>query len=259
MGASAPCFRKVDMKLVIATPFYEVKAYSPYITALLNSVKALNELNIEWDYYQLAGDSYVDRAKNTLVHKFMESDNTHLFMIDSDLNWDVKGFMRLIMAAKAGADVVGGTFPNKNLWNTFGVQIMTDEEGNMLGYEKDNMRLLEANCMPGGFLIYSRKAFEMAQPYIKKYVQFEGEKAAKQDYSEPIYNYEYFCCAVENDGDGRVGEDVYFQNKFRQAGGKLYIEPKIDFEHWGVKGWKGNYHEYLLRQRTIREAKGEVV
>ena len=97
--------------LVIASCFYEVKAYSPYVTSLVNSIGVLNELGIPFDYYELSGDSYVDRAKNTLVHRFLQSDASHLFMIDSDEAWNIEGFARMLKAAMAGAEVVGAAYP----------------------------------------------------------------------------------------------------------------------------------------------------
>ncbi len=240
------------MEIIIATPFYEVKAYSPYILSLLDSIRALNMVSIKWDYYEHSGDSYVDRAKNTIAHRFMESDATHLFMIDSDLRWDVKGFMRVVMAAKAGADVVGGAFPNKNNWSTFGCALMTDNDGFPVGKEKGNMRLLECAYMPGGFLIYSKKALSMVHDSIKQYT----DPGAREKPDTKFY--EYFRCEVADNG-GRMGEDIYFQNKFRQAGGKIFLEPRITFEHYGVKGWKGCYHEYLLRQKTVLDAQGATI
>lgn len=246
-----------SMKLIIATPFYEVKAYSPYIMSLLGSVKALNAINIDWEYSEHSGDSYVDRAKNIMAKRFMDSDATHLFMIDSDLHWDVEGFLRVVMAAKAGFDVVGGTFPNKNNWDSFGVVMKKDEEGCHIGYEKGNMRLLEATAMPGGFLIYSRKAFEITQPLLKRYKLADVDRDGVPTGKEVDY-YEYFCTNVVDIGEvtTKVGEDVYFQRKYMETGGKLWIEPRIKFQHWGVKGWHGNYHEHLIRQMKVAAANG---
>ena len=231
------------MKLVIATPFYEVKAYSPYITSLLNSVKVLDELGIEWDYYELSGDSYVDRAKNTLVHRFLQSDFTHIFMVDSDESWDVEGFARLIRAALDGAEVVGGAYPCKNNWEFFGCIPKIDEEtGFVMGKENGDIRLLDMWGIPGGFIIYSREAFERTRPNLKTY-------------TDPIRNETYlecFNCHIE-EGGSRVGEDIYFQIRYKEMGGKVWLEPNINILHWGIKAWAGNYHEYLLNNKGSHE------
>lgn len=225
------------MKVVIATPFYEVKAYSPYIVSLINSLRVLDELKIPWDYYELSGDSYVDRAKNTLVHRFLASDATHLLMIDSDLSWDVAGFARLIKDGLAGLEVVGGGYPNKNNWGTFGVIPMA-EDGVPIGIDNGSMRVLRVRGIPGGFILYSREAFERARPNLKTY----EDKHIGQTFLE------CFKCNIEEHG-GRIGEDIYFQARYQEMGGKVYIEPDISFEHYGVKGWRGNYHKYLLGEK----------
>tara|TARA_Y100000310_G_scaffold345755_1_gene469316 strand:- start:4862 stop:5575 length:714 start_codon:yes stop_codon:yes gene_type:complete len=237
------------MKIAIATPFYEVKGYSPYIISLMNTVKGLNELQMEYDYYELSGDSYVDRAKNTIAHRFMESDFTHLFMVDSDLGWDVMGFMRIVKAAKLGFDCVGGAFPNKNNWQSYGVILMHDKEGFPVGYQQNGTRLLDCIAIPGGFIMYSKKAFKSVQPAIKKYKSIQGDQ-------DSIDHYEYFACdTVEK---GRMGEDVYFQNKLRQAGGKVMLEPNVHFVHYGVKGWAGNFHEHLQSSKVVHGKGGQI-
>ena len=242
-----PCASSLSfyMKLIIGSCFYEVKAYAPYITSLVDSIKALNDKGVDFEYFEHSGDSYVDRAKNTLAHRFMESDATHLFMIDSDLMWNTEGFMRVVEASKRGLDVVGGAYPNKNNWATYGaVPVLRD--GSYVGHEREGLRVLEMKCIPGGFLIYTRKAFEMAQPLIKKYHNAsEGLNG--------MSNYEYFRCDISEKG-WRIGEDVYFQRKYREAGGKIFLEPDITFTHWGVKGWMGNYHQYLLNKGEKKES-----
>ena len=42
------------------------------------------------------------------------------------------------------------------------------------------------------------------------------------------------------------GEDSYFCKTWNNLGGTIYIEPDINFKHWGMTAYPGNYHEYLL-------------
>jgi hypothetical protein len=249
-------------KLMIATPFYEVKAYSPYITSLLEMAKALNELKIDFDYMQISGDSYVDRAKNSLIHRFLKTDCTHILMIDSDLDWDTQGFIHLLKASLSGAEVVGGTYPNKNAWETFGVIPEMTPEGNFIGHELNGVRLLEMKGIPGGFLIYSRQAFERTMPNVAKAINYGTQGKDEM--------YEFFKCSVERDdwqpktkeeydamsreqlvaeiaaasrpGTGtKIGEDIYFQQRYREMGGQVWLEPFISFGHYGVKRYFGNF------------------
>jgi hypothetical protein len=228
------------MNLVIATPFYEVKAYSPYVVSLIDSIRVLNELDIPHDYYELSGDSYVDRAKNALVHRFLQSDATHIMMIDSDMAWDVKGFGKLLKAAIAGCEVVGAAYPCKNNWEFYGCMNHKSEDGHLYGKKVGDSYLLDMWCIPGGMIIYSREAFERTRSNLAEYEEpTTGEKIL-----------EAFKCNIEPCG-GRIGEDVYFQKRYKEEGGMVWLEPDVTIEHYGIKAWKGNYHTWLQRQRDV--------
>jgi hypothetical protein len=232
------------MTVAIATPFYSVTAYSPYIVSLINSIRFLQEAGIDFDYYELSGDSYVDRAKNSLVHRFLESDATHLFMVDSDMYWDVEGFGRVIKACMAGCEIVGAAYPCKNNWQFFGCIPKFDPETQLIMGREDkenNMRLLDMWGIPGGFLIYSREAIERTRPNLKSYTDDKG-----------ITYLECFKCNIEKNGT-RVGEDIYFQLRYKEMGGLVWLEPNVTIKHIGVTSWEGNYHEYLLNERGAEE------
>jgi hypothetical protein len=259
------------MKLAICTPFYEIKGYSPYITSLMQSVQVLHALGIEFEYYEISGDSYVDRAKNTLAHRFMESDATHLFMIDSDMAWTATGFAKMIKNALHGFEVIAAAYPCKNVWEFFGCIPKLDEKGFHLGKEVNDIRVLDMLGVPGGFIIYSREAFERTKPNISTYT----------DLKHGITYHEYFKCNIERDkpktleelqamtheelatlamalqgpklGGHRIGEDIYFQQRYREMGGRVWMEPDITISHYGVKGWVGNYHEYILNNKGSQE------
>lgn len=236
--------KKLPIKLVIATPFYEVKAFSPYIVALMQSVKMLDALGIEWDYMEVSGDSYVDRAKNSLAHRFMESDGTHLMIIDSDMYWEPEGFGRMLKHVINGCPLIGAAYPCKNMWGFFGCIPKIDKEtGHVMGTEVNGSRALDMECMPGGFIIYSRKAFEVTKPFLKEYY----------DVVNDITYTEYFKCSVEGEQKIRIGEDVYFQRRYKEAGGFIWLEPDITIKHMGIQAWKGNYQEHLLNQVAVVE------
>jgi hypothetical protein len=141
----------------------------------------------------------------------------------------------LIKDALSGMEIVGGTYPNKNNWETFGtIPLLKDDT--VMGIEKDGIRLIDTTGIPGGFIIYSREAFERTRNSLETYNE-NDEKILQ-----------CFRCSVE---DGlRVGEDIYFQRRYIENGGKVWLEPNISFYHFGVKGFPGNYHEYLLNNKT---------
>jgi len=233
--------------LMLATAFYEVKAYSPYIMSLIDSIRVLHELGVDWTFKSISGDSYVDRAKNSLIHDFLKSDYSHIFMIDSDEAWDVNGFCRIIKAAIMGAEIVGAAYPCKNNWEFYGCVPNKAEDGSFMGKEIGDMRLLDMWGIPGGFLIYSREAIERTRPKLNSYIIPENGESVL----------ECFRCNIEKDG-GRVGEDIYMQLRYKDAGGIIWLEPNVTIQHYGVKEWVGNYNDYLLRQKAANDIEASV-
>ena len=220
------------MKILLASPFYEVKAYSPYVSSLMKTVALLQKLGIEYDYWELSGDSYIDRARNTIANTFRESDYTHLLFIDSDMSWDLEGFGRLLMA---DADVVGAGYPCKNNWDHFSCILNCNDDGTPIVNEQG---LLSAWGVPTGFMKIRREVFDRLAEADPDNFYYEGGDDGK----EPTKRYNFF---------GRIpplGEDISFCRRWvEKAGGTLWVEPRITMGHYGVKKWEGNYHEFLTR------------
>jgi hypothetical protein len=265
-------------KLFIGQAFYECKSFSPQIPCLVDAFRVMAELELDYYYEQVNGDSYVDRAKNALVHQFLKSDCTHLMIIDSDETWNVEGFARLIRAAMSGFEVVAGLYPCKNNWEFFGGFPKADENGFLLGKEINDMRLLEMVIAPGGFIIYSREAFERTRPNLDSYIAPENNESILEVFrcnieikdfarktveelqlmsKEELINHIKLCQRGGRSG-GRIGEDVYFQARYKEMGGKIWCEPNIDMGHIGIKEWKGNYNNHLLECRGMTDT-GEPV
>lgn len=264
---------KKDFRLYIGTAFYEVKAFSPQIVSLKESWKILDTLGIAHTYRQLAGDSYPDRAKNSIVNDFLKTDCTHLMIIDSDETWNPEGFARLIKAALYGCEIVAGLYPCKNNWEFYGGYCKKSEDGFVMGKEFNDMRLIEMEYVPGGFIVYSRDAFERTRPILDYYTDTE----TKEDILQA------FCCNIEFESlkryfrtelseidqeslidiilsmqsggrqGMRIGEDIYFQKRYREMGGQIWCEPNIEMGHYGIKEWRGNYQTFLLNEKIKAE------
>lgn len=218
------------MKICIATAFYEIKAYSPYVHSLINTIAGLTEAKIECMPLQVTGDSYVDHAKNLLLYEFLQSDCTDIVMIDSDLSWDAKGFAYLISAP---VDFVGGVFPSKNNWEHYPCTVICDADGYAMGDSKTG--LIRAQLLPGGFLRLTRRCIEKMYKAYEMLNYVQGEKKICGLFKTDIIDGVFY------------GEDYLFCKKWLALGEKIWLEPRITFQHFGVKGYEGNYHEYRIK------------
>lgn len=232
---------KVDpkkFKVMLATPFYEVKGYSPYIVSLVQTVTTLTAAKIPFEYVELSGDSYVWRARNLLAERFLNSDCTHLFFLDSDQGWTVDSFLRVL---RADADIVGGAYPTKNNWESYSAIPlgMGDADGNAIPDCKDN-GLIPAGRLPTGFMKIKREVFEKIKAENPTEWYWESNSGSMRK----VHDY-FGHIRLEHVA---YGEDISFNIRCEHAGFDLWIEPRCDISHIGVKTWIGNFHEYLTKQ-----------
>lgn len=230
-------------KIIFATPFYEMKGFSPYIHSLFYTVRQLQAMNVWCEFWELSGDSYVDRAKNTLFNKFLEDpEATDLFMIDSDMQWNPQAVMTMISLPDP---IIIGSYPQKNSWGkwTSVPKMQANGEGayHPVGRQlTDGSALIQSEYLSGGFMRIRR---EVLQKYKDKYVDDNyTDPSADPSKPERVYT-NFFICEVR---DGlRWGEDRFFGKRLNEMGVITMIYPNIDFTHYGVKGWGGNFDKWL--------------
>lgn len=231
------------MKVIIATPFYEMRGFSPYIFSLTHTIRLMTQAGIEHEFWELSGDSYVDRAKNTIMTKFLEDpDATDLFMIDSDMAWDPDAVIKMLMLPE---EIVVGSYPQKNGWSkwTSAPEVKEGEDGKFHPVGRmleDGSALIKSQYLAGGFMRIKRQAL---QKFKDSYPQYRY-KDSSADPGAPEREYvEFSTCEIK---DGlRWGEDRVFGKRLGAIGIEAWIYPNINFGHYGIKGWTGNFDHWL--------------
>jgi hypothetical protein len=220
-------------KLLIATPFYNSAGFAPYIASLVETTKLLTVAGVEWEYWQLTGDAYVDRARNTLCARFLKTGATDLLFIDSDMSWNLEGFNYLL---KSPHEITGGAYPAKNSWEEWTANaIITLPDRKPL---TDNEGRIRAVSLPMGFTRIKRSAFEkMEAAYPNNWYWSDISKTMPE--REKTHNF-FECPVIDN---RRHGEDIGFCRKWIAMGEYLWIEPRIKFGHFGGQEWKGCYND----------------
>lgn len=230
LGASAPG------GICLAIPCY---GQMPPITAfaLAASMRALTAAGIAHDLIVLAGNCHVDDARNSIVREFLAGTCDHLMFIDADLSWAPEDLLRL---ARSERDVIAGVYPHKKDERTFPVRHLGT---GVLNAEADGA--LEVDGVPGGFLRISRRALELLVAQAEHYYEQEDDAALTP---------RIFERTIHPDSHIRFSGDYSFCRKWRDAGGRIYIDPEIHFGHCGDKEWRGCYGAHLrtLNQLQLR-------
>jgi hypothetical protein len=228
------------MKVAIATAFYEIRAFTPYISSLLETTKVLRESGIGFEWIEHSGDAYVDHAKNVLIGKFMQSDCTDMVIIDSDMSWNAEGFVRLISAP---VDIVGGVFPCKNKWEHYPCAIDCATDGTPIGNKETG--LIRASMIPAGFMRLTKRVCN----FLYKAHEFSRFEWNGID-CRALFETKYFQRNIGSQDVGTVfhGEDAVFCKKCDALGLQIWVEPRVTFNHYGLKAWNGNYHDFLTAQ-----------
>ena len=76
------------------------------------------------------------------------------------------------------------------------------------------------------------------------------DAAADPANKERVYT-NFFICEVKN--GLRWGEDRVFGKKLAAIGEPVWIYPNIEFGHYGIKGWHGNFDRFLRNPSAQRD------
>src|SRR6266705_3568885 len=102
-------------KLFVATPMYGGMCAGMYARSLADLTALATHQGITLQMYLLFNESLITRARNYCCDEFMRSDATHMIFIDSDIGFDARDVMALLMLQiqQPEYDIIGGPYPKK--------------------------------------------------------------------------------------------------------------------------------------------------
>lgn len=198
-------------KVMLATTAYDSPDAS-YTCSIQASREALHQAGIASSYLLLSGNCHVDDARNSVVKEFLTTDCTDLVFIDADVSWEPADLLRLMAH---DLDLVGGVYPKRD------IERMSDMPCRVLEgvTEPDADGLLEVEGLPTGFMRIRRKVFEALIGQAKAY---------------RTQNFDMMAILFERGappGMERLGGDLHFCHKWRQAGGRLFADTELRLGH----------------------------
>ena len=204
--------------------FLAVAAYdglaAPFVMSLFSSALSVGR-NMGLEIF--AGNCHVDDSRNRLVRDFLESDCDQIVFLDTDVGWSDGDLRRLI---DYKADIVAGIYPMK-----------TDDDieypvKTLPGERWSNAEgLVEVEGVPTGFLKIRRHVLETLAAGVPSHFG-RGESPGDRQRIPLIFERTL-------NGDSRRGGDYEFCRKAREAGFKVYVDPRMQLSHQGTKVWNG--------------------
>ena len=210
--------------LFICSPSYSGEFNAHFVESLLQTCELLASENIPYKIQFSLYDSLVARSRNELAKDFLDSDFTHVLMVDSDEGWDATAVIEML---KLDKEFITGAVPSRKPGaEEYALKIYTNKDRTPSVNEEG---LIYCGMNGVAFAIIKRIVFE---------------KIAENDPYLLTDVYPYFQHAYTKNGD-HYGEDNFFVKNWINLGRSLWIYPNITFKHGNVTG---NYHEFLLRQ-----------
>ncbi|MDE2030146.1 MAG: hypothetical protein KGI97_06240 [Alphaproteobacteria bacterium] len=243
----------MDKPLVmIATPCYGGLVGQAYMESVIKLIAYAARGDFEISIALLGGDSLITRSRNNLVATFLDTPAaTHLMFIDADISFRAEDVHRML---KFDHDVVAGMYPLKNFdWAQARARITPEtpedkllEAGlHFVGLpceEKDREHrdgFVTAIYAGTGFMLMRRSCIErmtIAYPdtkYDVAHVYPVPKTRSKNQYA-------LFDCMIEPGTNIYLSEDFTFCRRWRQIGGKIWLDPRTQLTHHGNFKFRGS-------------------
>jgi glycosyltransferase involved in cell wall biosynthesis len=207
-------------KIYIATPCMTGEVWVGYMKSVIATFMLLTKNGHEVQHDTMTGCSNICVARNVMLQDFMDGDADAILFIDADLSWPAEAALRLV---RSPHDVIGGAYPAKQ-----------DDTFFLAKVKPSATRLMEADGLPGGFLKITRKAVKQMQDrFTDLRCTYKGGREMFTLFDNGIFDGEY------------LGEDYAFTRRWQQCGSKAFVDPDIQFEHYGRKAWSGSLSDHV--------------
>ena len=179
-----------------------------------------------------AHDFILTRARDVLLATFLTKDCTDLIMVDGDIGWDYGSISRLM---DHPVDLVGGAYPGRGDPPEFVLQTFKDAL-----YIQVASGLCEVAGAPTGFLRISRAcAQRLTDHYAADW--YTDERTAPGLRMVSLFQFQLIDHVFHS-------EDYVFCKKWRDIGGKVWIDTDLTLHHAGAKVFSGCFHKFLDEQ-----------
>lgn len=231
-----------DRRVTIGVPTYGPISWLTFATSV-DIAGLFGRCGIALDWLIMAGNCHVDDARNEIVRAFRQHNvgaevpSERLLQIDADVGTAAINALKTVLFEE---DVVAGIYPHKQDEESYPVQasgqLITDARG-----------LLPVLGVPAGWLSVSRQAIE--------HLCARHAHTAHHHREDPPDSLPLIILFERTIVDGeRKSGDYEFSRKWIEAGGRIMIDPAMEFSHLGEKVWSGAVGPFWRKKHGVDRA-----
>ncbi len=231
------------------------------MVSVLDTLDKLKDKGIVLYFNELCNESLITRARNKLVHNFLQSPAEYLLFIDSDIVFNGDEVIKLLSHKK---DIMCGLYPKKVIdWDVV-KKAAIGGETNLHEYAAeyvvnfteqpsfvDENSIVEIRHAGTGFMCIHRSVFEKLSDKVSSYREATLQTSnAPEAEARSLERYpfikEFFALKI-TEGGLYLSEDYYFCDLWRSHGGKIYADLSIRLRHMGTHVFSGNLQHHIKR------------
>lgn len=208
-------------KIFVGCPMYDGRCHAEFTFALCQLSALCTQLGVAVQLYFASGEALVMKARNAIADQFLQSDATHLMLIDGDIGFqavDVLSLLALQMGDGSGNDhdVACAPYPIKRLvWSNVAQAVkqgLADRDGaNLPDFAAapqlfparpgsfDMSRPLEVTRAGTGFMMIRRPTLERFQAHYPQRRYKSADIGIERDCSALLT--QFFDTAIEGQTD----------------------------------------------------------
>lgn len=240
----AVTLKKKPRKVWIGLPCYGGSLQVLTYKSLMHDIFRLAMGGTEVKVFDELGHADIYLLRAQIVASFLaDKDATDLVMIDSDVGWEPGGLIKLL---SHDVDLVAGSYPKRQDPITFMFRSELDEGGALMG--DPDTGLIEVWGMPGGFMRMKREALEKM---VAHYPDLEAlDNMVPTGKTCRLFDPYWIRTST---GNRVLSEDYAFCQRWRDMGGKVFMDASISMAHIGTKAYAGRLGDWTGEKIGTKE------
>ena len=237
------------MHLAIGTPMHGGLCTSAYRRSVEALRSALVETGNRCSVIGLGNESLINRARNTIVWHFLQSDATHLLMVDADIGFRVQDIARMAAAQKPiivapvplktidwgrVARAARAGVPDRDLVKFSGLFNIVHLDHAVHTRASDPIEIQWGGT---GCMLIERQVFEE----LKSHVDVYRNRCPGDAMPLEAKVHDFFPTYVRD--EDLLSEDYGFCEAWRGIGGKVWAAPWCEIVHMGTYAFSGSYKD----------------